>query len=198
MKKLIFLFLFLPCIAGAQNYLFEIVPTEVTPSVWHFRVLVTDDTKESYPRDITDFGTIDTAELRLLAYQRIEQARSRQASLAISALIADLNAEQTATAIGAQITLDYQAWINGNLAGVNDGAYQYTERNTATNLAVVIDGGNLRRQSDNVVLATLSARANNWIRATLTTGGEIVNLYQFGNTWVGKRANGNFVTMKKL
>jgi hypothetical protein len=81
---------------------------------------------------------------------------------------------------------------------VYDGVYQYTERGTATNLAVVIDGANLRRQSDNAVIATLSARANNWIRATLTTGGEIVNLYQFGNTWVGKRANGNFVKMKKL
>ena len=193
MKKLIFLFLFLPCIAGAQNYLFEIVPT-----AGQFRVLVTDDTREAYPRDVTDFGTIDTANLRLLAYQRIEQARNRQASLAISALIADLNAEQTKAAIEAVIALDYQGWINGNLAGVNDGAYQYTERGTATNLAVVIEGGNLKRQSDNVVLATLSARANNWIRATLTTGGEIVNLYQFGNTWVGKRSNGNFVTMKKL
>jgi hypothetical protein len=193
MKKLIFLFLLLPCIAGAQNYLFEI-----TSINGEFRVLVTDDTREAYPRDITDFGTIDTANLQLLAYQRIEQARSRQASLSISALIADLNAEQTVAAIGAFIPLNYSAWINGNLAGVNDGAYQYTERNTATNLAVVIDGGNLKRQSDNVVLATLSARANNWIRATLTTGGEVVNLYQFGNTWVGKRANGNFVTLKKL
>jgi hypothetical protein len=192
MKKLIFLFLLLPCFVQAQNYLFEITPTN-----GEFRVLVTDDTREAYPRDITDFGTLDTATLTLLAYQRIEQARSRQASLAISALIADLNAEQTATAIGATVTLNYAAWINANLAGVYDGVYQYTERGTATNLAVVIDGANLRRQSDNVVIATLSARANNWIRATLTSGGEIVNLYQFGNTWVGKRANGNFVTMKK-
>jgi hypothetical protein len=192
MKNIILIFLLLPCFVQAQNYLFEITPTN-----GEFRVLVTDDTREAYPRDITDFGTLDTATLTLLAYQRIEQARSRQASLAISALIADLNAEQTATAIGATVTLDYQAWINGNLAGVYDGVYQYTERGTATNLAVVIDGANLRRQSDNVVIATLSARANNWIRATLTSGGEIVNLYQFGNAWVGKRANGNFVTMKK-
>lgn len=193
MKKAIFLFLFLPLFATGQNYLFEITPTN-----GEFRVLVTDDTKEAYPRDITDFGTLDTANLQLLAYQRIEAARSRQASLAISALIADLNAEQTAAAIGAFIPLNYAAWINGNLAGVYDGAYQYTERNTATNLTVLIDGAKLRRQSDNAVIATLSARSNNWIRATLTAGGEVVNLYQFGNTWVGKRANGNFVTLKKL
>lgn len=193
MKKAIFIFLFLPVMLTGQNYLFEITPTN-----GEFRVLITDDTREAYPRDITDFGTIDTANLQLLAYQRIEAARSRQASLAISALIADLNAEQTAAAIGAYIPLNYSAWINGNLAGVYNGAYQYTERNTATNLTVLIDGANLRRQSNNAVIATLSARSNNWIRATLTAGGEVVNLYQFGNTWVGKRANGNFVTLKKL
>lgn len=193
MKKLIFLFLALPIFAAGQNYLFEIVPTGA-----QFRVLVTDDTREAYPRDVTDFGLLDSATFQLLAYQRIEQARNRQATLAIQALIADLNAEQTATSIGAVIPLDYQAWINGNLAGVFDGAYQYVERGTATNLAVVIDGGNLKLQSNNAVVATLSARANNWIRATLTTGGEVVNLYQFGTTWVGKRLNGNFVTMKKL
>ncbi len=28
--------------------------------------------------------------------------------------------------------------------------------------------------------------------------GEVVNLYQFGNTWVGKNAAGQFVTLKKL
>lgn len=193
MKKAIFLFLLLPLFATGQNYLFEI-----TPINGEFRVLITDDTKEAYPRDITDFGLLDTANLQLLAYQRIENARNRQASLAIQALIADLNAAQTAAAIGAYIPLNYSAWINGNLAGVYDGVYQYTVRGTAVNYPVVITGAQLRRQSNNNLLATLSARSNNWIQATVNGTNEVVNLYQFGNTWVGKNAAGQFVTLKKL
>ena len=193
MKKAIFLLLFLPVMLTGQNYLFEI-----TPTAGQFRVLITDDTREAYPRDITDFGLVDTAELQLLAYQRIENARNRQAQLAIGALIADLNAEQTAAAIGAYIPLNYSAWINGNLAGVYDGVYQYTVRGTAVNYPVVITGAQLRRQSNNNLLATLSARSNNWIQATVNGTNEVVNLYQFGNTWVGKNAAGQFVTLKKL
>lgn len=43
-----------------------------------------------------------------------------------------------------------------------------------------------------------SARSNNWIQATVSGTNEVVNLYQFGNTWVGKNAAGQFVTLKKL
>lgn len=43
-----------------------------------------------------------------------------------------------------------------------------------------------------------SARSNNWIQATVNGTNEVVNLYQFGNTWVGKNAAGQFVTLKKL
>jgi hypothetical protein len=193
MKKLIFLFLLLPCFVQAQNYLFEI-----TPTAGEFRVLVTDDTKEAYPRDITDFGEVDTAALQLLAYQRIENARSRQASLMAQSFLAELNAEQTAAAIGAVVPLNYSAWINSNLAGVYDGIYQYAVRGTAVNYPVVITGAELRRQSNNNLLATLSARSNNWLRATVNGTGEVVNLYQFGNAWVGKNAAGQVVTLKKL
>lgn len=56
----------------------------------------------------------------------------------------------------------------------------------------------LRRQSNNNLLATLSARSNNWLRATVNGTNEVVNLYQFGNTWVGRNAAGQFVTLKKL
>ena len=192
MKKLIFLFLLLPCFVQAQNYLFEITPTN-----GEFRVLVTDDTKEAYPRDITDFGEVDTAALQLLAYQRIENARSRQASLMAQSFLAELNAEQTAAAIDAVVPLNYSAWINGNLAGVYDGVWQYTVRGTATNFNVVIDGAEMRRQSTNNLLATISARANNWIRATVQATSEVINLYQFGNVFVGKNAAGQIVTLKK-
>lgn len=193
MKKLIFLFLLLPCFVQAQNYLFEI-----TPQDGQFRVLVTDDTKEAYPRDITDFGTMDTAALQLLAYQRIEQARSRQAAIMAQSFVAELNAEQTAAAIGAVIPLNYSAWINGNLAGVYDGVWQYQVRGTAINYPVVITGAELRRQSNNNLLATLSARSNNWIQATVSATNEVVNLYQFGNVFVGKNAGGQVVTLKRI
>jgi len=196
MKRILFFLLSVVAFSAttqAQNYLFEI-----TPANGEFRVLITDDTRESYPRDITDFGLVDTANLQLLAYQRIEQARSREASLRIQALIADLNAEQTATSVGGVVVLNYQAWINARLAGVYDGNYQYQVRGTATNLEVVISGGDLLRASDNVVLATLSGMSSNWIQVTVVGSGEVIDLYQFGNTWVGKNAAGQFVTLKRI
>jgi hypothetical protein len=192
MKNIIFIFLLLPCFVQAQNYLFEITPTN-----GQFRVLVTDDTREAYPRDIRDFGTMDTATLTLLAYQRIEEARSRQAALLAQSFVAELNADQTATAIGAAIPLNYPAWINDRMAGTLDGVWQYQVRGTAVDFAVVIEGAELRRQSNNNLLATLSARANNWIRATSSATQEVVNLFQLGNAWVGRNAAGQIVTLKK-
>jgi hypothetical protein len=100
--------------------------------------------------------------------------------------------------VAAVIPLNYQAWINGNLAGVYDGNWQYRVRGTAINIPVVISGAELRRQSDNMLLATLSARANNWIRATVSATSEVVDLYQFGTVFVGKNAAGQVVTLKRL
>jgi len=193
MKKLTFLFLFSvgAFFAPAQNYLFEI-----TPSAGQFRLLVTDDTREAYPRDITDFGLIDTAELQLLAYQRIENAKARQSSLLASSFLAELNAEQTGGAIDDYVTLNYSAWAASQWAAAYNGNYQYQVRGTATNFAVYISGAELRRTSNNNLLATITPQAANWF--TATNGGVPVQLYQSGNFWVGRNASGQIVTLKRL
>jgi hypothetical protein len=193
MKNIILIFLLLPCFVQAQNYLFEI---EYVGNGNH-TLEWTDDPNEAYPRKKTDFGPMDTAQLQLTVYQHLEGVLNRQAAIMARSFASQLNAEQTTEAVGAIIPLNYQAWINGNLAGVYDGVWTYRVRGTATNLPVVITGGDVRRQSDNVLIATLSARANNWLRVTVQGSGEIINLYQFGADWVGYNAAGQIVTLKK-
>ena len=194
MKKLIFLFLLLPCFVQAQNYLFEI---EYVGDGKH-TLEWTDDPNESYPRKKTDFGPMDTAQLQLMVYQSLEQTLNKQASIMARSFEAQLKAEQSTASIGAVIPLNYQGWINSQLAGVYDGVWKYEVRGTATNLNIVITGAELRRQSNNALLAILSARANNWLRVTLQATSEVINLYQFGNAWVGYNAAGQIVTLKRL
>jgi len=191
LKKIGFLFLILPAIVQGQNYLFEI-----TPTAGEFRVLITDDTREAYPRDITDFGLVDTATLQLLAHQRIEQAKSRQSSLLAQSFLAALNAEQTASGVGAVVPIDYAAFAAAQWATAYDGNYQYQVRGTATNFGVYIDGAELRRTSNNNLLATITPQSANWF--TATNGGVPVQLYQAGNIWVGRNANNQIVTLKRL
>lgn len=192
MKKTTFLFLFLVCalFAQAQNYLFEITPTQ-----GKFRLLVTDDSREAYPRDMTDFGLLDTAQLQLLAYQRIEQMKVREANLTAQTFMARLNAEQTAGAVDDFVSLDYPAYASQWLSSYA-GNYQYQVRGTATNFAVVIANGELRRASNNNLLATITAQSANWFAAT--NGGVPVQLYQSGNFWVGRNSSNQIVTLKRL
>ncbi len=192
MKKTAFLFLFstVAFFAPAQNYLFEI-----TPTAGQFRLLVTDDSREAYPRDMTDFGLLDTAQLQLLAYQRIEQMKAREANLMAQSFLARLNAEQTAAAVDDFVSLDYPAFAAQWLP-TYDGNYQYQVRGTATNFAVFIANGELRRTSNNNLLATITPQAANWFVAT--NGGVPVQLYQSGNFWVGRNANNQIVTLKRL
>lgn len=191
MKKAIFIFLFLPVMLTGQNYLFEI-----TPTAGQFRVLITDDTKEAYPRDITDFGLLDTAGFQLFAYQRMEQAKSRQAQLMAQSFLAALNAEQTAAAVGTYVPVDYSIWAAQYLS-TYAGNYQYRVRGTATNFPVYITAeGELRRTSNNNLLATITPNTANWM--TVTAGQTIVQLYQMGNIWVGRNASNQIVTLKKL
>lgn len=192
MKKTAFLFLFSVCafFAPAQNYLFEI-----TPTAGQFRLLVTDDSREAYPRDMTDFGLLDTAQLQLLAYQRIEQMKAREASFMAQSFLARLNAEQTAGAVDDFVTLDYPTFAAQWLT-TYAGNYQYQVRGTATNFAVFIANGELRRTSNNNLLATITPQAANWFVAT--NGGVPVQLYQSGNFWVGRNASNQIVTLKRL
>jgi hypothetical protein len=192
MKKLIFLFLLLPCFVQAQNYTYEITPQQDGK----FQIIQWDETNGTQGAPGTRW-LFDTSEFRLFTYQLIEHQRNAEASIQARAFLQDLKVMQTVEQVGQFIALDYAGWINGNLAGVYDGVWKYEVRGTATNFNVVISGVELRRQSNNNLLATLSARANNWLRVTLQATSEVINLYQFGNAWVGKRANGNFVTMKK-
>lgn len=142
-------------------------------------------------------GTVASKEVALDLKQYVQEVIDERITID-EGILSSADTLNLTGGTGVNIPLDYQAWINGNLAGVYDGAYQYTVRGTAVNYPVVITGAKLRRQSNNNLLATLSARSNNWIRATVNGTNEVVNLYQFGNTWVGKNAAGQFVTLKKL
>lgn len=192
MKKAIFILSLLPVALQAQNYLFEITPTN-----GQFRVLITDDTKEAYPRDIVDYGLLDTANFSALAYNLIEQAKTKEASQMAQTFLAELKAEQVNQAFGAIVPLDYNAHIAAQLATAYDGQYLYEVRGTATNLQVYITGTQLRRTSNNNLLGTVTPITANWIIATPTAQAGI-NLYLYGNTWVGRNSSNQIVTLKRL
>jgi hypothetical protein len=191
MKRLIFFLFLLPLALTGQNYLYEITPINGT-----FRVLVTDDSRESFPRDILDYGNLDTAGLRLFAYNVIEEMRNREAAQQVQIFLAQLRRSTALNSIAARIPLDYAAHMAERYANAFDGQYQYQVRGTATNFPVYIAGTELRRQSNNNLLATLTPQAGNWIR--LTAGENVINLYQFGVTWVGTNAQGQIVTLRRL
>lgn len=193
MKKVIFLLLILPVMLTGQNYLFEITPTGGL-----FDVEVTNDPNEAYPRSKTDFGLLDTANFQLVAYQRIADAKSKEAQRMNEALKFYLSAEQTEAAFSAHVALDYDTYANSQWLATYDGAYLYTVRGTATNFNIVISQGELRRQSNNNPLASIQAQQSGWFTVTLLATSEKVDLYQFGNVWWGKNAAGKFVTLKKL
>jgi hypothetical protein len=193
MKKIIFISLLFPVLLSGQNYLFEITPVGA-----NFRLQITEDTREAYPRDVTDFGTIDTATLQAVAYQRIEQAWSIQGQRMTEAFLAELNAEQTENAIGQVVPLDYEAYASARFANAFDGNYQYQVRGTAVNFLVFIDGYELRRTSNNNLLGNIQPLSSNSLAIT-TTGAtpETVNVYQFGIFWVGRNAADEIVILKR-
>jgi hypothetical protein len=188
MKNLIFLSLLFPLCLTGQNFIFEIVPT-----AGQFRVLITDDSQEAYPRPVTDYGLLDSTAVQQLAYTIIEQANNRFASLQSQTFFSQLKADQAQAAFAARVPLNYAEWIASR---VNyDGQYQYVVRGTATNFPVTITGTSLTRNSNGNQLATITPRSHNWMR--LTSGQTVVDLYQFGAVWVG-RNNGNIVTLRRL
>jgi len=93
------------------------------------------------------------------------------------------------------VALDYPAFAAQWLP-TYAGNYQYQVRGTATNFPVYISGSELRRTSNNNLLATITPQAANWFVAT--NGGVPVQLYQSGNFWVGRNASGQIVTLKRL
>jgi hypothetical protein len=193
MKRILFILFLLPCIAGAQNYTYEITPIPDG----NFQVIQWDETNGTQGAPGIKW-VFDTSELRLFTYQLIENQRSAEAAIQSSAFLKDLKVNNTVDYVGQFIPLDYQTWINSRLAGVYDGNWQYQVRGMATNVAIVIEGAELRLQSNNALIATLSARSNNWIRATVQASGEVIDLYQFGTAFVGKNAAGQVVTLKRL
>lgn len=192
MKNAIFLFFLLPFALQAQNYLFEI-----TPTAGEFRVLITDDTKEAYPRDIVDYGQLDTANFTAIAYNLIEQAKSREASLMAQTFLAELKAEQVDDAFGAFVTLDYATYAATQWANAFDGSYIYQVRGTATNFQVYISGTELRRTSNNNLLGTVTPVTANHITAT-PTAQSAIELYLLGSIWVGRNSSNQIVTLKRL
>lgn len=192
MKKAIFLFFLLPFAVQAQNYLFEI-----TSTAGKFRVLITDDTKEAYPRDIVDYGQLDTSNFSALAYNLIEQAKSREATLMAQTFLAELKADQVEGAFGAVVTLDYAAYAASQWANAFDGQYTYQVRGTATNFGVYISGTELRRTSNNNLLGTITPITANHITATPTAQSP-TELYLLGGIWVGRNASNQIVTLKRL
>ena len=190
MKRLIFFLLLLPVLATSQNYIYEITATG-----GQFRVLVTDNSRESYPRDVVDYGLLDTASLVLFAYQGIEEMKAREANLQAQIFLAQLRGAQLTTAVSARTPLNYADYAAQRWAEAYDGNYLYEVRGAGQPMSVYIQGGQLRRTSNNNVLATVTAQAANWF--TATNGGVPVQLYQYGNIWVGRNANAQIVTLRR-
>jgi len=190
MKRLIFLLLLLPLAATSQNYIYEITATG-----GRFRVLVTDNSREAYPRDIVDYGLLDTASLVLFAYQGIEEMKAREANLQAQIFLAQLRASQLTAAVSARTPLNYAAYAAQRWETAYDGNYLYEVRGVGQPMSVYIQGGQLRRTSNNNVLATVTPQAANWF--TATNGGVPVQLYQYGNIWVGRNSNGQIVTLRR-
>lgn len=190
MKRIIFLFLLLPMFATGQNYLYEITPVNGT-----FRVLVTDNSREAYPRDLVDYGLLDTAALQLFAYNAIEEMRGREAALQGQIFLARLRAQQAEAAISTRIALDYAGYAAGRYATAYEGRYLYEVRGSVNPIAVYIEGLELRRTSNNNLLATLTPVAAGWFAAT--SGANTVQLYQVGGIWVGTNAQGQIVTLRR-
>lgn len=190
MKRIIFFFLLLPLLATGQNYIYEITPVDNA-----FRVLVTDNSREAYPRDVVDYGLLDTASLRLFAYNAVEEMRSREATLQGQIFLARLRAQQASAAVSARIPLDYAGYAADRYATAYEGQYLYEVRGSVNPIAVYVTGLELRRTSNNNLLATLTPVSANWFSAT--SGANTVQLYQQGAIWVGVNAQGQIVTLRR-
>jgi hypothetical protein len=195
MKKLIFLFLLLPCFVQAQNYILEVTPK----ANGRFAVRLIDDSAESFPRIEMNYGTMDTSEFQLFTYQLIEQQRSRKASMGAQAFFFNLKDQQVLSTAAAVIPLDYNAWATAQWATAFEGNYTYTRRDGSNPISAKIEGLELKRVSNGNVLLTLVPQAANYMIATTTGANPVTfDLYQFGNFWLGVRPDGQIVTLKRL
>lgn len=187
-QAIIFILLALPFFATGQNYLFEITPTN-----GQFRLLVTDDTREVYPRDnIVDFGLLDTATFVAVGINRIQDAKKTQANKMAQSFLSELSAQQTSEQMGAFVEINYDTWAAAQFANSYDGNYKYEVRGTGTNFNVYISGTQLRRTGNNNLLATITPHTTNWF----TVAG--VEMYQLGGFFVGRNATNQIVTLKRL
>ena len=192
MKKQIFLFILsaMPLLGTSQNFIFDI---KNRPN-GKFAVQEIDDSRETFPRSEINHGVLDTASLQLLAYQRIEEARIKEANLGQQYFFAKLKADQTRDSVAAHIQLNYNAYATTRWAGTFDGNYVYFSRD-GNAINAYIFGYELRRVNNNNVLLTFVPQASNFLIAT--NGGASFNMYQSGNFWVGRKANGTVVTFKR-
>ena len=196
MKKQIFLFILAaaPLLVFGQNYILDINPK---PN-GKFAVQQIDDSRETFPRQEINHGNLDTAQLQLLTYQLIEQARAQEANFGALKFYAQLKADQTRDTAAVVVPIDYNAWASARWATAFEGQYTYFARD-GNAIPAHITGLELRRNSNNNLLLTLVPQAANYVIAT-TSGASptTFNLYQSGDFWVGRKSNGVIVTLKRL
>lgn len=196
MKKSLFIFILAaaPLLVFGQNYILDINPR---PN-GKFAVQQIDDSRETFPRQEINHGTLDTAALQLLTYQLIEQARAQEANFGALKFYAQLKADQTRDTAAAVIVIDYNAWAAARWATAFEGQYTYFARD-GNAIPAHITGLELRRNSNNNLLLTLVPQAANFLIATTAGANPVTfNLYQSGDFWVGRKATGAIVTLKRL
>lgn len=192
MKRLLFLLMFLPCLAYGQNYLVEILPVDSL-----FSVRLIDDSKETFPRDEKNYGLMDSAQLQLFTYQLVEEQRNKEAKVGADLFLAKLKADQFLAVASGIVPLDYDTYASERWAGTFDGQYIYQSRDGNAINAVIV-GYEVRRANNNNLLLTFEPVSSGFIKATTNAANPVTfNMYRLNGFFVGTKPNGVVVTLKK-